>query len=223
MTKIHTEIIISSAHFVHTTNTRCRHLHGHNFLIKIDVHGQVKNDGMIIDFSDVKNFIKAYDHKLMLPEDPEIFSQEPPVLITSFRGKLQLDDHVLVILDSLDGNDNDKYYVFPKQDIIIVPVPVITAENLASFFAVEIARLVGDGTIEVEVWESEKSSAYAEAVGSLEMIEVAKNKIKDLVNKGERWGDACSTVLDNMELSNILKDDIWDWARSGLAISQAHN
>jgi 6-pyruvoyltetrahydropterin/6-carboxytetrahydropterin synthase len=53
----------------------CRHLHGHNAMVEIDITAEVL-DGldMVVDFSDIKRVVKAWidrelDHKMILRHD----------------------------------------------------------------------------------------------------------------------------------------------------------
>ena len=53
---------------------KCKHLHGHNYLIKVDVEGGgLNSQGMIIDFTTLKPMIErivgVWDHKIILRKD----------------------------------------------------------------------------------------------------------------------------------------------------------
>jgi 6-pyruvoyltetrahydropterin/6-carboxytetrahydropterin synthase len=54
---------------------KCAHLHGHNGTVKIELrHSQLNPQGMVADFTDVKNLIGEWiettlDHRLILKED----------------------------------------------------------------------------------------------------------------------------------------------------------
>jgi len=53
----------------------CRHLHGHNAMVEIDVVAETLDArDMVVDFSDIKNALKAWidrelDHKMILRHD----------------------------------------------------------------------------------------------------------------------------------------------------------
>jgi 6-pyruvoyltetrahydropterin/6-carboxytetrahydropterin synthase len=54
---------------------KCRYLHGHNYLIRVELQGHVDMTGMVIDFSDLKTRVKGiferWDHAFALHElDP---------------------------------------------------------------------------------------------------------------------------------------------------------
>ena len=59
-----------AAHFLPGYKGKCADMHGHRWVVEIEIEGLVKNDGMIMDFSDVKQIIKevfddGYDHKCL--------------------------------------------------------------------------------------------------------------------------------------------------------------
>ncbi len=53
----------------------CRHLHGHNAMVEIDVTSETLDErDMVVDFTDIKNVVKAWidrelDHKMILRQD----------------------------------------------------------------------------------------------------------------------------------------------------------
>lgn len=53
----------------------CRHLHGHNAMVEIDIQSDALDArNMVVDFSDVKRLVKTWidrelDHKMILRED----------------------------------------------------------------------------------------------------------------------------------------------------------
>ncbi len=71
---------ISMAHRLAGHVGPCGRLHGHNYLIEIELRGHALNkSGMIIDFSEVKKLLGAWldanwDHKLMLAQDDPIIA-----------------------------------------------------------------------------------------------------------------------------------------------------
>lgn len=56
---------------------KCARLHGHTYHIDVQVSGEIKPPGFVVDFGDIKSVIKEWDHHLLLWEkDPivDIFS-----------------------------------------------------------------------------------------------------------------------------------------------------
>ena len=62
--KIKTEAKFSAAHIVHTTNTKCSRLHGHTWRVEVELEGIPSDDGMMIDFTDIKGIIDELDHSM---------------------------------------------------------------------------------------------------------------------------------------------------------------
>jgi len=58
----------SSAHFI-PEHWKCGKIHGHNFKVEVEVEGEVKENGMVMDFLDLKKelkeVLKEFDHRLL--------------------------------------------------------------------------------------------------------------------------------------------------------------
>lgn len=159
MPKIGTEVVISTAHFVQTSSGKCQNLHGHNWKVEIQITGIVRSDGMVVDFSEIKNGIMAYDHKMLVPTTSEIVKVE----LTS-RNYYNIE--VKEFKDPMNPQDNMteepkviKKYKIPKDEVALVPISEVTAENLANFFRKEMLEMYQVDEIVVRVWESDKSWA----------------------------------------------------------------
>ena len=93
-------------------------LHGHNYAVTIEVTGTLTDDAWVCDFSTLKSAGKALcdelDHKFLLQ-----------------RESLELE---------IDEGDNWKIrhsgrgFVFPKSDVLALPIDNTTAERLAEWF-----------------------------------------------------------------------------------------
>lgn len=70
MTKMKLGIIeyIDSAHYLPGHKT-CGIVHGHTYKVEVVIEGEKKENGMVMDFYDIKtvirNVLKEYDHKLI--------------------------------------------------------------------------------------------------------------------------------------------------------------
>lgn len=64
--KIHFEGNFSSAHKLEDYEGECRMLHGHRFLVEINVMGETDNRGIVVDFKDLKAIISSLDHRTIL-------------------------------------------------------------------------------------------------------------------------------------------------------------
>lgn len=137
------EIEIDMGHTVTLHESKCKHLHGHRFLIRATVQGELikagSQTGMVIDFSNLKKAMmkvidEPYDHAFAIwKEDP--------------RASLLTQAH------ELWHNDIRKFHVldFPP-----------TAENLAKHWFIELqAELLSAGIVmtKIEVYETPSSCA----------------------------------------------------------------
>jgi len=48
----------ASSHFLTNYHGKCERLHGHNYKMIVTVKGEVKNDGMVLDFKILKEIVK---------------------------------------------------------------------------------------------------------------------------------------------------------------------
>lgn len=140
---IQTEKNIAIAHLVQSADEEspCRRLHGHNLRVVVTINGEVKNDGMVVDFRHIKELINQLDHKTLIPGFLVVDEQDGLLYIETGYSKLAL----------------------PITDVKIFSLPVITAETLAIYFVREIEKLVGEKDhVLLKVYESEKSFAEAD-------------------------------------------------------------
>ena len=144
ITKIGTTVTIAAAHFVQTTDTPCKRIHGHNWKVEVEILGNIQNDGMVLDFTIIKSIINKLDHRLLIPG-------QSIGIVKSMSHK-----HLVELYDL---KTQHIYALVPKESIHIIDVPVITAEYLAQYIHNQIKKSV-TMTLIVKVWESEKS--YAE-------------------------------------------------------------
>jgi len=62
------DFTFDSAHFLTKYHGKCENLHGHTYKLRVTVEGPVKDDGMVIDFKELKQIVKdrvieKYDHQ----------------------------------------------------------------------------------------------------------------------------------------------------------------
>lgn len=66
--ELSTTFDFASSHFLENYKGKCENLHGHNYKMTITIEGEVKKDGMIKDFKEIKKIVQKYilekiDHK----------------------------------------------------------------------------------------------------------------------------------------------------------------
>jgi 6-pyruvoyltetrahydropterin/6-carboxytetrahydropterin synthase len=150
-------LVFASGHFL-TYHDTCETLHGHNYRAKVEMEGQVEPSGYLWDFVALKRIMRRlvdeWDHKMLLPLHNE---------------HLRLTDRD----GSVEVGYKDRRYVFPRSDVVLLPIPNTSVEMLArhlhGLLKEELKRAGGGGTIEllaVEVEESfGQSGAYRERLG----------------------------------------------------------
>ena len=108
--QITTRLEFDAGHRIPNHNSQCRNLHGHRYALEITLSGDIihqekaSEDGMVMDFSDVKNIarksvVDVWDHAFLVYKDDK------------------------TVLDFLNSLPNHKTVVFPR---------VPTAENMAA-------------------------------------------------------------------------------------------
>lgn len=146
--RIHTEKTIAIAHLVQTADedSPCRRLHGHNLKVDVAISGVIKEDGMVVDFRHIKEIINNLDHKTLIPGSLVVEEEDGLLYIETGYSKMAL----------------------PLTDVMVLNLPVITAEMLAIFFVESIKRLIDkDEYVTIRIYESEKSFVEADNYDSI--------------------------------------------------------
>lgn len=144
-------LTFSSGHFITFEDHECEKLHGHNYRVAVTVEAPLGEAHYVMNFVTVKRVMKRLtdelDHLMLLPtESREIEVREE-------------DDHVT-------ASCRGRRYVFPRQDVKLLPIPNTTAELLARHLAgrlKEELRAMGRlevTAVEIEVEESPGQSAF---------------------------------------------------------------
>ena len=116
----------SAAHFLIFDEQHAERLHGHNYQVKVDIKApseeELHAEGYFIDFNVFKKYIKArldvWDEIVLLPKNhPDM--------------KFKTTDK------SLEVTFRDRFYVFPKNEVILLPVTNTSVENLSKILALE--------------------------------------------------------------------------------------
>jgi 6-pyruvoyltetrahydropterin/6-carboxytetrahydropterin synthase len=109
----------AAAHFA-TFEGRCESLHGHNYDVLVEVEGELTEDGWVIDFSALKSMARALcqelDHKFLLQRESKALQIEERT--SNWRVRF-----------------GERGWVFPKSDVVALPIDNTTAERLAEWFA----------------------------------------------------------------------------------------
>ena len=141
----------AAAHFA-TFGGECEPLHGHNYAVSIEVEGTLTDDAWVCDFSTLKSLGKALcdemDHKFLLQRESLV---------------LEIDEGA----SNWKVRFGERGFVFPKSDVLALPIDNTTAERLAEYFVMRLqASLAERGatnlrSIAVGVEEAPGQSASA--------------------------------------------------------------
>lgn len=114
----------SSAHFLIFNNQSAERLHGHNYQVKVNIviplEHELNKEGYFVDFNVFKKIIKTkldrWDEMVLLPAKHEDmkFTENGPSLEVRFR---------------------DRFYVFPKNEVLRLPVTNTSVEQLSQLLA----------------------------------------------------------------------------------------
>ena len=110
--------VFSAAHFITFGDNICERLHGHNYRVSADVHGPLDANQYVVDFIAVRDAMveitQALDHHVLLP------TRHPTIKVNVG------DTEVTVTFE-------ERRWVFPKDDCVLLPVANTTAEMLARY------------------------------------------------------------------------------------------
>lgn len=108
----------SAAHMA-TFGGQMEPLHGHNYAVTIEVAGTLTDDAWVCDFSTLKSLGKAIcddlDHKFLLQANSAL---------------LEIDEG----MSNYKVRFGDRGFVFPKSDVLALPLDNTTAERIAEYF-----------------------------------------------------------------------------------------
>lgn len=121
LTKEH--LIFSAAHFITFNGNICERLHGHNYRVFAEVYGPLDENQYVIDFMALRDTLKEIttelDHHMLLP------TEHPQIQVAAGE-------------DEVEVTFQDRRWVFPEGDCILLPVANTTAELLARYLGNEL-------------------------------------------------------------------------------------
>ncbi len=124
----------SAAHFTIFEDTIPEKLHGHNYYVSLDIECRESQNGLTIEFRVLKKILNTLcnelDEKILLPGD------SPYLKISK-----QHEDFEVVF----SKDEFTKRYLFPVNEVEIIPVENITVEMLAKYLCeIYIKRIQGE-------------------------------------------------------------------------------
>src|SRR5271157_2648024 len=133
----------SASHFLFN-HEKCSRLHGHNYMVNVEVIGPLNDQHLVVDFFDLKartmEILDGLDHAILLAE------LSPEMNIVREQGQVKVDF-------------NEKHYEFPEIDVRFLPIEATTAELLAKYIHDQLKPNFMEYQLRVEVGETEGSIA----------------------------------------------------------------
>ena len=118
----------SAAHFI-TFGGKCERLHGHNYAVSAILEGNLTEDRYVFDFVELKKAVRRIcdrlDHHFLLP----IQAQHLDIKETGAEWEIRFEN---------------RRYVFPAEDVLVLPVDSITAERLAEYICGQLIESVNE-------------------------------------------------------------------------------
>lgn len=140
----------SAAHFIAYPGFRER-LHGHNYRVSVEIHGDLGPHGYVVDFGIVKRVARRLcerlEERVLVPAHSDCLTVE------TAGGRVRL------------RYENDEFS-FPADDAVLLPIAHSSAEELARYLAAELRRelaaegVAGITAVEVGVEETVGQSAF---------------------------------------------------------------
>ena len=141
VTKDH--MVFSAGHFITFNGNVCERLHGHNWRVAAEIAGPLDENSYVFDFIALRDKLQAIidglDHRVLLP------ATHPTIHIQSDEREVT-------------ATFEDRRWIFPKEDCVILPVANTTAELIANWIAhqfIETAEIASPiETVQIEVEEN---------------------------------------------------------------------
>lgn len=147
-------LVFCAAHFISYERTQCERLHGHNYRVEARVTAPLDENALVLDFIELKRILRLLtnelDHQVILPRNNDLLAIE------------ESEDSVAVRFGE------QKTWIFPREDCVLLDLSNTTAELLASHLT---GRLQGEleelgfprpESLSVEVEETPGQSAIFE-------------------------------------------------------------
>jgi len=108
--------MFSAAHFITLADGSCEPLHGHDFRVGADVEGPLDATQCVVDFVALEKLLRRildeFEHRVILP------TEHPAIRVAQQQGEIEV-------------RFEDRRWVFPAAECVLLPVANTTAERIA--------------------------------------------------------------------------------------------
>ncbi|MFW9821804.1 MAG: 6-pyruvoyl tetrahydropterin synthase family protein [Candidatus Thorarchaeota archaeon] len=139
-------IKFSACHFLKEPR-QCSRLHGHNYYVSVEISHHLDDNYFVVDFLELKeklvSIVEPMNHYILIPsesKDLQIREEKESVEIITFN----------------------KRYVFPRSDVLFLPLQATTSELLAKYIHTRLKEIYKDKRIVVKIKESTSTMAIYE-------------------------------------------------------------
>ena len=109
-------MVFSAAHFITFDGNICERLHGHNYRVTVDIAGPLDKNRYVVDFIALRDSLQAIvltlDHHMLLP------TRHPLISVVANDSEVNV-------------RFEDRRWVFPLGDCVLLPIENTTTELLA--------------------------------------------------------------------------------------------
>jgi 6-pyruvoyltetrahydropterin/6-carboxytetrahydropterin synthase len=151
VTKDH--LVFSAAHFITYAGGTCERLHGHNWRTAVELVGRLDENQYVFDFIALRDalqkIVDGLDHRVLLPtRHPQIHVQERAT--------------------EVEATFQNRRWLFPREDCVLLPIENTTAELIAFWIALQLQQQLSQtpnhalDSLRVEVEENFGQSALCE-------------------------------------------------------------
>jgi len=115
--------VFSAAHFITFDGNVCERLHGHNYRVFAEFFGELDENQYVVDFialrDELLEIIDSLDHRMLLPDS------HPTIRVAQRENEFEV-------------TFEDRSWVFPVGDCVVLPVENTTAEKLARYIGMQL-------------------------------------------------------------------------------------
>lgn len=148
------QLIFSAAHFITFGDNICESIHGHNYRVRCRVEGELNAHGYVVDFIALRDALqrvtKNLDHRVLLP------TRHPSIKVGEGASPREV-----------QATFNERCWVFPVEDCVLLPISNTTAELLAQHIFDQLTEFwaaCGNGLRRVEVGVDENEGQWGSYV-----------------------------------------------------------
>lgn len=121
VTKDH--LVFSAAHFITYAGSICERLHGHNWRTAVELTGPLDENQYVFDFIALRDalqkIVDGLDHRVLLP------TKHDRITVTESETEVE-------------ARFEDRRWVFPREDCILLPIENTTAERIAHWIGCQL-------------------------------------------------------------------------------------